>query len=129
MRRTRLRSERTKIEFEYGGKPYCLCYTANSLKKLERAGVKFNKLEDMVFSAPEVLFRGAFYANHSGESEKTIHEIYQALKRTSENAEPEYDEDGNEIDLLAQTLGEMIAEAVEEFTGRGKEGNLTWKVT
>lgn len=124
-----MRSERTKIEFNYNGKPYCLYYTANSLKKLERAGVKFNKLEDMVFTAPEVLFRGAFYANHPSETEKTIHEIYLALKRTADGAEPEYDEDGKEIDLLAQTLGEMIAEAVEEFTGRGKEGNVVWKVT
>ena len=104
-------------------------YTANSLKKLEKAGVKFNKLEDMIFSAPEVLFRGAFYANHPMESEKTIHEIYLALKRTAEDANPEYDDDGQEVDLLAQTLGEMLAEAVDEFTGRGREGNVVWKVT
>ena len=124
-----MKSQRTKIEFNYNGKHYCLMYTANSLKKLEKAGVKFNKLEDMVFTAPEVLFRGAFYANHPAETEKTIHEIYLALKRTADGAEPEYDEDGNEIDLLAQMLGNMIAEAVEEFTGRGKEGNVDWKVT
>ena len=124
-----MKSERTKIQFEYNGKPYCLYYTANSLKKLERSGVKFNKLEDMIFTAPEVLFRGAFYANHPTESEKTIHDIYVALKRTAEDQEPEYDEDGHEIDLLAQTLGDMISEAVEEFTGRGKEGNVVWKVT
>ena len=78
------KSERTKIEFDYNNKHYCLMYTANSLKKLERNGVKFNKLEDMVFTAPEVLFRGAFYANHPAESEKTIHDIYLALKRTAE---------------------------------------------
>ena len=124
-----MKSERTKIEFDYNGKHYCLMYTANSLKKLERAGVKFNKLEDMVFSAPEVLFRGAFYANHPTESEKTIHEIYQALIRTAENKEAEYDEDGHEVDLLAQTLGDMLAEAVDEFTGRGEKGNVTWRVT
>lgn len=124
-----MKSQRTKIEFNYNGKHYCLMYTANSLKKLEKAGVKFNKLEDMVFTAPEVLFRGAFYANHPAETEKTIHEIYLELKRTADGVEPEYDEDGKEIDLLAQTLGDMIAEAVEEFTGRGKEGNVVWKVT
>lgn len=124
-----MKSERTKIEFDYNGKHYCLMYTANSLKKLERAGVKFNKLEDMVFSAPEVLFRGAFYANHPTESEKTIHEIYQALIRTAENKEAEYDDDGHEVDLLAQTLGDMLAEAVDEFTGRGEKGNVTWRVT
>lgn len=124
-----MRSERTKIEFDYGNKHYCLFYTANSLKKLERSGVKFNKLEDMIFTAPEVLFRGAFYANHPTESERTIKEIYQALKRTADETQPEYDDDGQEVDLLAQTLAEMIAEAVEEFTGRGEKGNVSWKVT
>ena len=124
-----MRSERTKIEFDYNNKHYCLMYTANSLKKLEHDGIKFNKLEDMVFTAPEVLFRGAFYARHPNETARTIHDIYLALKRTSEGAAPEYDEDGKEIDLLAQTLGEMLAEAVEEFTGRGEQGNVVWKVT
>jgi len=124
-----MKSERTKIEFDYGNKHYRLMYTANSLKKLERAGVKFNKLEDMIFSAPEQLFRGAFYANHPTEDERTIHEIYMALKRTAENDTPEYDEDGHEIDKLTQALGNMIAEAVEELTGRGEQGNVVWKVT
>ena len=124
-----MKSERTKIEFDYKGEHYRLFYTANSLKKLERSGVKFNKLQDMVFTAPETIFKGAFYANHPSVSERLINEIYGALKRTSEEAEPQYDDDGNEVDLLTQTLGEMVAEAVEEFTGRGKQGNVNWKVT
>ena len=124
-----MKSERTKIEFDYNNKHYCLMYTANSLKRLEKAGINFNKLQDMVFTAPEALFRGSFYANHPTESEKTIHEIYLALKRTAEDATPEYDDDGSEVDLLTQTLGDMIAEAVDEFTGRGAKGNVNWKVT
>lgn len=124
-----MRSSRTKIEFDYNHKHYCLMYTGNSLRKLEQSGVNFNKLQDMIFTAPETIFRGAFYANHPDVPKKTIEEIYEALKRTAEDAEPEYDEDGNEVDLLAQTLGEMVAEAVDEFTGRGKEGNVVWKVT
>lgn len=124
-----MKSERTKIEFDYGGKHYCLYYTANAIKKLERSGYKLNQLADMVFTAPEIIFRGAFYANHPTENERTISEIYQALKRTAEDAEPEYDEDGREVDLLAQTLGEMLSEVAEEFLGRGEKGNVNWKVT
>lgn len=124
------KSARTKIEFDYKNKHYCLMYTANSLKKLEQKhGVKFSKLDEMLFSAPEVLFRSAFYANHPNEKESTIHEIYLALKRSSEDAEPEYDEDGNEIDALTNALAEMLSEAVDEITGRGKQGNVSWKVT
>ena len=123
------KSEKTKIEFDYGNKHYVLEYTANSLKKLEQRGVKFSKLDEMIFSAQEVLFRGAFLANHPNESESTIREIYKSLKRTAEDVPPEYDEDGKEIDLLAQTLAEMITEAVDELTGRGNKGNVVWKVT
>lgn len=121
------KSQKTRIEFEYGGKHYTLEYTANSLKKLERMGVKFSKLDEMVFSAPEVLFRGAFLARHPSETEAKIHEIYQALKRTAEDEEVEYDDEGNEVDALQNALAEMLAEAVEELSGRG--GNASWKVT
>ena len=124
-----MKSEKTKIEFDYGNKHYILEYTANSLKKLEQRGVKFSKLDEMIFSAQEVLFRGAFLANHPTESESTIREIYKSLKRTAEDAEPEYDEDGHEVDLLSQTLAQMITEAVDELTGRGNKGNVNWKVT
>ncbi len=123
------KSDKTRIEFDYGGKHYKLEYTANSLKKLERAGVKFNKIEDMVFTAPEVLFRGAFYANHPAEKEQTIREIYNSLKRTADDMEKEVDEEGREVDFLMQTVADMISECVDELTGRGEQGNVAWKVT
>ena len=121
------KSEKTRIEFDYDGRHYKLEYTANSLKKLEQSGVSFKKLEDMIFTAPEVLFRGAFYANHPAEAEKKIREMYKALRRTMEDEEAERDDDGEETDLLIDTLAEMIKEAVEEISGRG--GNVAWKVT
>lgn len=124
-----MKSEKTRIEFDYKGEHYRLEYTAASLKKMERAGVKLSKLDEMVFSAQEIIFRGAFYANHPTVSERTIHDIYMALKRTNEDAEAKYDEDGKEIDELSEVLVEMLQEATEEITGRGREGNVTWKVT
>lgn len=120
-------SNKMRIEFVYGGKPYKLEYTAASLKKMERSGVKFSKLDDMVFSAPEILFRGAFLANHPNESNATIHEIFKALKRTADDEEPKYDEDGNEVDALMSVIGSMIEEAINEWKGRS--GNSGWKVT
>lgn len=120
-------SNKTRIEFDYNGKHYVLEYTAASLKKMERSGVKFSKLDEMVFSAPEILFRGAFYANHPSESPVTIHEIFNALKRTADDQEPRYDEDGNEVDELVAALGSMLEEAINEWNGRS--GNSGWKVT
>lgn len=125
-----MRTEKTRIEFDFEGTHYCLEYTARSLKKLESAGVKISKLDDMIFTAPEIIFRGAFYANHPKVEERTVKKIYQALKRTSDGAEPEYDEEtGKEIDALSDALAAMLTEAVEELTGRGEQGNLTWKIT
>ena len=123
------RSEKTRIEFDYGLKHYKLEYTASSLKKLERSGVKFNKIDDMIFTAPEVLFRGAFYANHPTEKEQTIRDIYKSLKRTAADMPKETDDEGREVDALMQTLADMISECVEELTGRGEQGNVDWKVT
>jgi len=120
-------SNKTRIEFDYGGTHYKLEYTAASLKKMERNGVKFAKLDEMVFSAPEILFEGAFYANHPRTDKKLIREIYRSLKRTADDEEPEYDEDGNEVDALALALGSMLEEAVNEWTHRS--GNSSWKVT
>lgn len=121
------KSEKTRIEFDFKGEHYILEYTANSLKKMERAGVKLSKLDEMVFSAQEIIFRGAFYANHPTTPERTIHEIYMALKRTEEDSETTYDEDGREVDELTEVLVEMLQEATDEITGRG--GNVSWKVT
>lgn len=124
-----MKTEKTKIEFDFDGEHYKLEYTARSLKRLERNGVKISKLDDMVFSAPEILFRGAFYANHPNVTDRTVTKIYNALKRSSENEEVEYDEDGNEVDALTNCLAEMLKEAVDELTGRGEQGNISWKIT
>ena len=122
-----MNSEKTRIEFDYSGTHYVLEYTAASLKKMERKGVKFAKLDEMIFSAPETIFRGAFEANHPNVDDKLVKRIYKELKRTADDMEPEYDEDGNEVDSLSFTLGQMLKEAVDELSGRS--GNVSWKVT
>ena len=118
-----------QINFDYNGKHYCLEYTRESVKQMEAAGFNMNDMGDKPATRIEQLWQGAFLANHPNEPESKIREIYKSLKRTAEDAEPEYDEDGHEIDLLAQTLADMITEAVDELTGRGNTGNVTWKVT
>ena len=120
-------SQRSTIEFDYGGRHYTLMFTANSLKKMEKAGVKFAKLDDAVFSATETIFWGAFLANHPTITRKETNEIYKALARTAENEEASYDEDGREVDALQEALGTMLNEAVDELSGRG--GNVSWKMT
>ncbi len=122
-------SKRSSIEFDYNGRHYKLEFTAASLKKMERAGVKFAKLDDMIFSATETIFWGAFLANHPTVTRKETNEIYRALKRTAEDEDVQYDEDGREVDALQDALAAMLTEAVDELSGRGQEGNVSWKIT
>ena len=120
-------SSKTKIEFNYKGTDYVLEYTAASLKKMEKNGVKFAKLDEMLFSAPEILFEGAFYANHPQVDKRLVREIYRSLKRTADDEEVLYNDDGEEVDGLKDVLGQMLEEAVREWTNRS--GNSSWKVT
>lgn len=122
-------SKRSTIKFDYNGRHYELMFTANSLKKMEKAGVKFAKLDEAIFTAQETIFWGAFLANYPSITRKETNEIYRALKRTAEDMEAQYDEDGNEVDALAEALGAMLNEAVDELSARGNEGNVSWKMT
>lgn len=124
-----MNSKRSCIEFDWQGRHYKLEFTAQSLKKMERSGVKFAKLDEMIFSATETIFWGAFLANHPTITRKETNEIYRALKRTAEDGEVKYDEDGREVDALQEALATMLTEAVDELSGRGKEGNVSWKIT
>jgi hypothetical protein len=121
------RNEKTRIEFDFKNKHYVLEYTAASIKKMESEGFSITKLGDRIFTDTELLFYGAFLANHQGITRKQVREIYQELAKTAEDEEPVLDDDGNEVDGLTTILGEMLNEALEEMMNRG--GNVSWKVT
>lgn len=108
------KNSKTKIKFDYNGTEYCLEYTADSLKRMEKAGFNFAKIEDKALTAPEELFYGAFIANHITTSPKKKEEIYKALQA----------ECGDEN--LFDVLFDMVSEALAELTN--KQGNVTWRV-
>ena len=122
-----LKSEKTHIEFDAEGVHYKLEMTAASLKKAERAGVNLNNMKDMPFTAPETVFWIACIANHPTTSRKQAAKLYRSLKRTADNREVEYDEDGEEVDALTEALLTMLDEAAEELSNR--QGNVSWSVT
>lgn len=110
------KDNRTKICFEYDGKPYTLVYSADSLKKMEKQyGVKFAKLDDQVLTATEDLFSGAFIENHSDVSRSKRSEIYTALTEKVEGGK----------EGLGEVLGEMLGEAIESMKPKG---NVAWRV-
>lgn len=107
---------RTKIKFEYEGEAYCLVFTADSIKKMERNGFKFGKIDEQVLTAPEELFAGAFIANHPTVPKKKRIEIYKALKECEEE-----DSDTTIMDAI----GIMLSEAVESIKPKG---NVSWRM-
>jgi len=107
---------RTKITFDYDGKPYTLVYSADSLKKMEKNyGVKFAKLDDQILTATEDLFAGAFIENHNEVSRAKRKEIYNALCANVDGG-PE---------SIGEVLSEMLNEAIMDMQPKG---NVSWKV-
>ena len=120
---------KSKIEFDYEGIHYVLEHTAASLKKAERLGLlAFGKLDEMVLSAPENMFKSLFLCNHPTTSDAKKHEIYLALTRTEDGKSETKDDDGEIVDELGSAVISIINEAVDEITGRGKKGNISWKM-
>lgn len=119
-----------KIEFDYDGTHYVLEHTADSLKKAEKLGLlKFGKIDEMVLTAGENMFKSLFIKNHPTTSDAKRHEIYMALTRTEEGSRGVCDDDGEIADELGEAVAAIINEAIEEITGRGKKGNVVWKMT
>lgn len=115
---------KSKIEFDYNGTHYVLEHTAASLKKAEKIGlVQFGKIDEQLLVATENMFYSLFICNHPTTPMSVRREIYNALARTTDGMED------TEDDALADAVATIVNEAVDEITGRGKKGNLNWKVT
>ena len=114
-----------KIKFEFDGVPYTLRFTPRSLKRMEKEGFKFGKMDETLLTSPEELFCGAFYAEHPHVPRDKKLKIYKALKREMDNA-PETEDMDDDTDQLTKVLGDMLADALNEITNRG--GNVSWGV-
>jgi len=107
---------RTKITFDYDGKPYTLVYSADSLKKMERVyKINFREAKDRIFTFGEDLFIGAFIENHDDVSEEKRTEIYSALCSKVDGGK----------ESLAEVLSMMVKEAIDDMQPKG---NVSWKV-
>lgn len=110
-----MKDTKTRISFEYDGTEYTLEYTAASLKKMERMGVKFGKLDETILTTPEELFSGAFIANHESVPKKKRLEIYKELAGENDDGE-----------AIGEVIGQMLSEAIEELNSHS--GKVKWSV-
>lgn len=106
---------KTTIEFEYQNKSYSLCYTVESLKRLEKNGFSFSNIADRVLTATEDLFVAAFNARHPDTPRKLREEIYREISA---------EDDGGSS--LIETLVAMVNETVESMR---PAGNVKWRAT
>ena len=106
---------KTKIEFTRDNKDYVLEFTADSLKKMEKQGFNFGKIEERVISAMDELFCGLFIENHSDVPRKDRLEIFRELGEATDEGEG-----------IEEVISVMLDEALEEL--RQHKGNITWRV-
>lgn len=88
-----------QINLNYNGKDYCLEYTRDTVKQMEREGFVSSDIVTKPMSTLPKLFAGAFKAHHRFDTkQKVIEEIFDALSNKG---------------ALVEKLAEMYAEPME----------------
>lgn len=108
--------ERKKINFSYDGSDYTLEYTVESIRKMERDGFDFTKMEDHVVNIGFDMFAGAFIAKHNYVPREQRDKMYMAVMNENENGES-----------LLGTLAEMLKDELEWIVNK-PQGNVSWTV-
>lgn len=106
---------KTGLIFEYKGKDYSLCYTVESLKRLEKNGFSFSNISDRLLTAAEDLFCAAFNARHPDTPRKLREEIFH-----------EFCSESDDGDSLIEILIAMANETIESMR---PAGNVKWRAT
>lgn len=103
-----------KIEFKYQDNDYCLEYSRDAIKIMEKQGFQLQEFIEKPMVMGDLAFQGAFLKNHRNIKPSMIQEIYDSL---------------GEKDKLIRTLFEMIQESYEDLYSDSKDGkNTEWKI-
>ena len=105
-----------QLNFEYNGKNYCLEYTRESVRQMEREGFRSADLIEKPLLTLPKLFAGAFKAHHKfGVKAEDIEAMFNKLTNK---------------DALLEKLVEMYNEPMEAMFSEPDEGNaITWEAT
>ncbi len=104
-----------KIEFEYEGTNYCLEYSRDAIKLMEKQGFDINKFISQPMLSLDLAFEGAFIKNHRSIRAGKIKEIYDALEGKRELA--------NELlDMISETYNTLF-DSDEKDSGK----KIQWK--
>jgi hypothetical protein len=105
-----------QINFEYNGKEYCLEYTRESIKQMEREGFRSSDVIEKPMSTLPKLFAGAFKAHHKfGTKQNEIDAMFDRFKNK---------------DALFEKLAEMYNAPMEAMLDEPEEGNaIAWEAS
>lgn len=112
--------ESKKIKFTYtedSGKEHdiVLEFTRRTVQQLESAGLRLGEIGDMPATQTELLFHGAFLANHRNIKEKTVEEIWRHIPKKEDF-----------IGKLAEMFTETRDTLFEE-PDKDDEKNVNWE--
>lgn len=96
-----------KINFNYNGTDYTLCFTKRTVQALEANGFNIQDIDSKMATSIPLLFAGAFKARHPFVKQAEIDAIYAALP--------------NKTDLLT-TLVECYSDTIEGLLAEPEEG-------
>lgn len=100
------------IEFEFEGKDYCLEFTKQTVRTMERRGFVAEEFSEKPMTMLPDLFAGAFLAHHSNVKRDKIDKIYKLM--------------GDKTKLIS-ALTEMYNEPIEALLEEPEDGkNVTW---
>ena len=108
--------ERKKIEFTVDGVDYTLEFTVVSVRRMEREGFDFTKMEDNVINVPYDVFSGAFIAHHNYVPKEERDRLYEMLVN-----------DNDEGQNLMECLANMLKDELEWIVNK-PSGNVPWRM-
>lgn len=108
--------ERNKIEFTDNGVDYTLEFTVASVRKMERDGFDFTKMEDNVINVPYDVFSGAFIAHHNYVPKEERDRLYELLVNENEEGQN-----------LMECLANMLKDELEWIVNK-PQGNVPWRM-
>lgn len=106
-----------QINFEYNDKEYCLEFTRETIKQMEREGFVANDIITKPMTSLPKLFAGAFKAHHKFDTkQKVIDEIFDSLSNKG---------------ALIEKLAEMYNEPIEALMDDGGEAKnaIMWEAS
>ena len=106
--------DRKHIKFTADGVDYTLEYTPNAIRKMEKEGFDFSKMENMIINVPYDLFRGAFISRHNYVPKEKRDELYERLKNVNVSGKN-----------LIECLADMLKDEVNYIVSKPK-GNVEW---